>query len=1402
MNEQIPADYSEGLTVNDPGTTDETSFHGDVEQDISETLSEGMYHEEIRPHELQVQIIDISHGVREAAHEHADMQLAERMSGGGFRGFLKRTWYSSIAREYTHLRAVTDGVERITEEQDLYAVNPEIENSREHKATAAALTERFTADFDEAVHEQAGEKNTNIELENTESGQEIKAAVHELVTDYAEGRIDEDAFNEERTRVLQNLSNNNPELMGEGLLYADNLLEIAQTVKAAVEHGQGIEDVMESMRIKVGEARVGARTEVKYSNLETLLNKLQKSRVGSLVNETTLAATVGSVYSAAQWGFRKTAATLTAFGAVSAGAGVFAGLRENKRLKEERMQYARERAHGGKPAESSKRHEKMEEFSYESRSADELKTNIHDSLANLESDPSHENLSHAQESLAEAAARIELSDRERLDLIHYNSKEELEQQRFDLDIAVATAKCQLREAMQARGFIENGEAIHDFDTWLNTKINGVMELMGEDISRKDELFSKARRREVANAAVKGVAIGATVGVAMQEVMGAFNSDQITLLESMRGDYEVSEEKSPLHETLLARLSGNDYEQFRQSGEMHTLTVGETDITVPEEFSLQSNQDGSYSLVFESGSETEVLTDQLELGEDGSLTEGSLVALEGHGVGVNQEVQTVETIVEQEQEVTGSEFVDNHKEEFTDISRQLWYDNNTPETYDLNELNMHWGGEEGSGINAEGDYEFSVASMSEDGSFHDGLSANWEELAAEGELKVALSASVESQGEVILVDVDPGGVATIEQDSTAARLFTEENGRAVFNGAYAEVSQLVETSDDSEQAVRMLATHIGENTEQFTDTVETTELNENLSYKLSIPEGALETVVDVPPVVPLSARRGLEALTFTKEDVAIHPYYAGYRAELSPQEEARVRQRMSPRLRGNPDAELEPQQEISEYIGNLNPQHRERVQSLAEQLEVPDSSPELVVAIPVAGHQESQNIYRTLEQYTTQTASPEQFELALLVNHPETDSEGNPTSVQETLEEIGRFRGDYPDLRISVLYQPLAREEAKIGRIRKLLSDSILMRSQQQNWSGDFLIAGNDVDTIEVSDYYVENLIEQGDSSERVDGFYGHLDWDYNAFVVYPQVHIGTKYMQLLGLMNRMRSGKVESSGANFAYRASSYAAVGGFDEDAEIGEDVIMGSAIRLARRGALRHEPIKHAGIFKSRVMTSARRAVDSYINHGQAPALQWNGEFTADDELRVEPEPESEPFDYTDTEAVDGLVEQIEAFINQTNEVYFGEDIDNGYVGVESSNRDRTTARQMTATAMKRLGVEFRWENGQVRITDSSQLVDKLKRFQDNYESYFKRSATHAEANYSNPEVADNTSAVPQFHAQVDSLGRRRLYKVVDGKKVPISVSEFEESHEPGFVADLQDYSTQADNPEPRYKKVLQGV
>ncbi len=408
----------------------------------------------------------------------------------------------------------------------------------------------------------------------------------------------------------------------------------------------------------------------------------------------------------------------------------------------------------------------------------------------------------------------------------------------------------------------------------------------------------------------------------------------------------------------------------------------------------------------------------------------------------------------------------------------------------------------------------------------------------------------------------------------------------------------------------------------------------------------------------------------------------------------VKKHMSPTLKENPDAILDPYKEAAAYFDRQDPAYMDEIRTLAERLPQLSQSARAIVCIPVAGHQEGGQIYQTLKNYTTQNLPRDQFEIQLFVNRPAVDKQGKPTSSAETLAAIERFRSEYPDFPVTVLEKEFPPDQARIGLIRKNGADIALYRHLQRGpEAGDIILVSNDADQKGVVPTYLERFVKRFDEDPRIDAAVGQLDWDPEAYAEYPLIHVGTRLFQTINAIKRQRTGYRDTSGANSAIRGSMYAGIGGYIGDTGGGEDTAIGSAIKAARgRG---NSKIVYVG--GTRIYTSARRAIDA-LKSQVPPIGQWSMGFSAfDDEVRMLQLGQASKIDYDNPESVTELKTGLEWVINATlDRIYRGKDT------VIASDQD-------LALGLRLLGIKYAIHDNKVTITNMDSVTRNLRDYRE---------------------------------------------------------------------------------------------
>jgi hypothetical protein len=626
-------------------------------QELNDMLARSDRSEEPNPGSEQLRItVGSIEDVRARARDAADARLSqETQHGGGFRGFIRRIWKGSVAQPYYQQKYQRQAEQEIIETGNLH-VHTGGSQEDSDRTIAAAVTQMTHKHADELISAGAGESLQRIDDETDEQAVNVKNGINGLIEAYCSGDLDDANFEEEKNRVLTELAKENPELLGEGLMFADNLLEIAQNVRGMVRHDRGVQAILESVRIDVGKLNTGVRTEANFTRTDEIIDKIQKSKVGALVSETTIETAASVIAAAGRWTIQRgvaRAAALTGVGAV--GTGLIAGLRESKRIKEERRQHARESAMGMEFDESAKRRQEIEQTRYETLGAQDL-TSALDALFDEPDaegirqikDLTEQGFFEAAAIVAQARTRMRLSDERNIDLLHYSSAESVADERIQLLLSTIYAEKALSQLLEQKGGMDWLQ-----NAGLNVRLDGRQETLADlieqhsavieaeisgDMTAKDAVFRKVQRSHVLKAAVIGGTVGLVVGTATQEAIAHLPGigDSIHGLgEGRPGGGERS--------TLLNGAWQNISETFGNQDPSNAMTGNLLDVggggrfTETEGFTPKQDSAGNW-FIEQDGSGKKI---DLAYGTDGKLTDESRQALTEAGFDIHGKMTTPE-----------------------------------------------------------------------------------------------------------------------------------------------------------------------------------------------------------------------------------------------------------------------------------------------------------------------------------------------------------------------------------------------------------------------------------------------------------------------------------------------------------------------------------------------------------------------------------------------------------------------------------------------------------------------------------------------------------------------------------------------------------------------------------------
>lgn len=1175
-----------------------------------------------KPHDkpLVVAVVDQTHDVEAAAKDYAEARLREESEtareAGRIKGFLHRIWRgeNGIATKYFFNKYVEEAKQRAEEEglTALYTDNVALRN-----AAMGATIARFTSEYDESIHEVAGERRQEL-AEDSPFG----LAVKKLIENYVKGDSkdwSEEAFREAQSRIVRQLDQygDGDDLIGEGKVRIDNIWQIAQAVKESVNHGESLDNVLQGMKIYTGESRSGVRTEAHQSKIDKTIERLQKSKIGSLVGPETISLGVAIATGIFRVGRGSLMRAIGVTGVPGLLGGVFAGMRENKRLKEERAIHTREVAQGQEFEDKGRRAE-IEKTRYETVAAKELIGSLEEFID--KEDLSPEELQQCYESIVNAASRIYASDKLQADFISYSSVTEVESERFDLDVAIARAKMKLKgrlgdlpeELIADLGIDKDGtvdDAIY--------KSTDVLYSLMDDRSKKDEAFKKLKRRRVAMAAATGVVTGFTIGLASQEALAFFDSGYDGLLENV-----LTGEGGGDRQTLLAGIfHGESYssETVVSAGDYTSYDVGgsQGSINLPDNYQLAYNPDGTANIIDPNGS---IFAENISFEADGSLSQASQELLQEKGAiieDLSAVVSSQESIVK---DLSVDEYLGHHQSELTNITRDFWYDNDTASVSDDNELGLHWGSQ-----GDDGSIRLSISNMTDYGSYHGLDSTSWSDEAQGGTLKFAVSASIDTQDRVFMVDIAPDGSIDIPSDSPVANLFSvDEYGQVEFNGAYGEVVAIQDVDADGITHVAPLATMEGNNSiSTISTTVEV--LTDKNVPKFQITPPPIETIVNATQAVEgfggpaVVLRRPLENIARRRPG-----YYNRYqyRNGYEEQRESQLGD-ISPRLRRDSNANLELGEETARYKqwltdtrGSDYVSQTERGVNNSTELQQAPGDIDFVATIPVAAVSESENIYNTLRLFAQQDNADIEKSLILLNVNWLDEARSDPekaANILRTMAEIDRARKDFPHLRIATIEREYNRESVErtggvIGYVAQDLQSAALLWLQQQIENGkrspsqDAVIQRYDADIRGMSKHAWRDIRRASSKYPETDIFKGVTRFGTGQYEKYPGFGITAEVVTTIDMLGA-RDGYIGTGGANFGVRASSLAAINGVgdvssysgagSDDTGIGE--------RMYRVRGQSDGRVVGRLVAGSTVDTDAQRLITAYMNGRQWQSV-WN--------------------------------------------------------------------------------------------------------------------------------------------------------------------------------------------------------
>lgn len=1128
---------------------------------------------------LTIAVVDQSRDINAAARDYVETRIREENyefaeNHGKIRKLLHNIWRgeNGIATPYVRNKYYEEG-KRIAKENGITSLYTD-DKSLWEAATGATIA-RFVSEYDESIHNEAGESREEL-ADDSPFGKDMK----KLIENFAKGdsRLgDKKSFDEEKNRILRQLYQNGDGLIGEGDLKIDNIWNIAQAVKERIDHGESVDAVIQGMKIYYGESRSGVRTEAYQSKVDKIVEKVQ-SKAGPLVSPEaigSIAAVATGVLRVGKGSLAKALGVTVLPGGLT---GVFSGVREYRRLGKERSVHSREMAQGGSFDNESRR-EEMDKFRYNTVSAEHLTNSLREFIDR--DDPSPEELQKGYESLVEAASRTVMSDRERADFISYSSVENVEIERFDLDVAIAEAKVKLKgklgelpEKFRRDLGIDKNDTITD----AINKSTELMQSLSEDKDKKDQLFKRLRFKRAAGSVAIGFASGLAASVVVQEAAALFTSGYDGLLERTISGDTKGDRQTVLDAIVHREGSSGNTILSSDTYSSHSIGNGDGNIKLPDNYKLTYNDDGTANII---GPDNKLFAHNISFEANGSLSQSSQEYLQGKGVVIEDLSSTVDGKELMSRDLSVNEYLDHYQSKTTNITRDFWYDNNTPGVSDGNELNLHWE-ERG----ADGSIRLSIADMTNDGSYYGYDGASWSDGAQNGSLKFAVSASIDNQDRVFMVDIAPDGSINIPPDSPAASLFSvDEHGQMEFNGAYGEVVSVQDVDSDGITHVAPMATMEGNNSITTISTpVEVPTSHIAYETKMTFPpmEVSKPNVVEGFYAPGLVTRKPLEKIARRRSNY-YNQYQYQYRNGYMERRESQLED-ISPRLKENSNANLELGEEAVRYkqwlAGTRGSDYVDQIEqgiNNSKELQQAPGDIDFVVTIPVAAASESENIYNTLGLLARQDNDDIEKSLILLnvnwLDEAKSDSK-KASNIRKTIAEIDRARKDFPHLRIATIEREYNRESVEktggvIGYVAQDLQSAALLWLQQQIENGkrspsqDAIIQRYDADIRGMSKHAWRDIRRAFSKYPETDIFKGVTRFGTDQYEKYPGFGLTAEIATIIDRLGA-RDGYIGTGGANFGVRASSLAAINGVGDVTSYSgagsDDTNIGMYMRRAR--------------------------------------------------------------------------------------------------------------------------------------------------------------------------------------------------------------------------------------------------
>lgn len=1137
---------------------------------------------------LRVALVNQDADLEAVARFRGENKLGEALSEHkGVRKILDHIWKGGFMRSYYRQKYIQEAREEIKNSGSLMTEYSEKER-RQYNGAVCDLFIDEVANIDE----EHGDKRESLKDNNPE----LLKNIADIVKRYARGDFDNtEAANREFAELLENahqegfdkdnfyVSNLNSVIIEARKRYED-MITIAQATCSRIDHEEALSSVMDGFDLIYGNNQMERRAP-SYNRVDRIVEKLKSSKVGCVVPTGTLAIAAGAAASITEF-VGKRAISAAFVGAFGVSGAISAGLQASTTFEQERARAFYDERYSREVEGNDKEREKMKKTVYEHHSAYDEATN----LAKLRKEAMQiiENggdVSAKSQELLDAVARCTVylrMDKEGNSLLKYSSEMNAPEEQLTLLQQIVRSKLWLRD--------ENGGNVRDIEDQLDRSsdlMQGVRDEIEKDLGNVDKVARRQKVEKILRKSGKSLLVGAAFGFAAQEVGALMNPNVQGIFEKDDG-YASS---LTAGRKLANWISGD-------TGAKHDELLAHINITGENTSSLINGQSSGMEFIKANDGTYTLLRDGKEVAkgidwnaQTGKLTPDSLKILQGQGIDVSKTQDlgfsyTTQVDSSRIDQVSLSEYYKNFGDATTKVKRSFWYDNNST-VIDHNELACYNYTDPATGAHGF------VTRMSDSGSWHGDRAAKFSELAKNGEIKLFLSPSGDTQSAPIAVTgklLSDGQLAFVPETGSVAEKFFAPDGS--LNCRFGEVAQVLGQTDSGETLIAPLATAVGHDYDGLIDVVVPTV--ENVVTEGTVPEYLFsvtnpELPWNMPMIFPflsdgaMKNSRNAEYVKHKRIREYVPGEYTNYnnpsetKPELGSDGRSIVKGEISPRIMERKQLHLG--QEVGDYRQRMVAAGENEYASFIDsqiagsrELSGMSDSVKTVIMLPVWAKEDSDKIYDSLSLYAQQKGvDMSSFMLLVDINdglkpvdeyadnsseskemteeekayfdHRPTKRELAEYRLSQTQKEVERARMDFPGLQVATISH-FGRKGGVVDASRVMADSALLaidkaIKEGRMSADNDVLLIRNDVDVKHIDSHYIEGYQEAARKNPKTPIFTGTTWFNVNHQRRVPGLGAVTTIERMSNLFGAL-NGRIHSAGGNFGYRASHFAAVNGY----------------------------------------------------------------------------------------------------------------------------------------------------------------------------------------------------------------------------------------------------------------------